>query len=69
MLALVALPLLLLVGLFVLTAAARYAQSYSAVNRLLLQLTPMLVSLLVLVLWLPADQSAERVAPEGDAVA
>lgn len=39
---------LLIAGLFVFTAAARYAQSYSAVNRLLLQLTPMLVALLVL---------------------
>jgi hypothetical protein len=38
---------LLIAGLFVFTAAARYAQSYSAVNRLLLQLTPMLVALLV----------------------
>jgi len=69
MLALVAVPLLLLIGLFVLTAAARYAQSYSAVNRLLLQLTPMLVSLLVLVLWLPTDQSAERAAAGDDAAA
>jgi hypothetical protein len=68
MFVLVAVPLLLIVGLFVLTTAARYAQSYSAVNRLLLQLTPMLVSLLVLVLWLPADQPAERESP-GDAVA
>ncbi len=39
---------LLVGGLFVFTAAARYAQSYSAVNRLLLQLTPMLAALLVL---------------------
>lgn len=62
---LVAVPLLLIVGLFALTTAARYAQSYSAVNRLLLQLTPMLVSLLVLVLWLPAaDQPVERVSPD-----
>ena len=68
MFVLVAVPLLLIVGLFALTTAARYAQSYSAVNRLLLQLTPMLVSLLVLVLWLPADQPAERESP-GDAVA
>jgi len=63
MFVLVAVPLLLIVGLFALTAAARYAQSYSAVNRLLLQLTPMLVSLLVLVLWLPADQPAARGSP------
>jgi hypothetical protein len=64
MLVLVAVPLLLIVGLFALTSAARYAQSYSAVNRLLLQLTPMLVSLLVLVLWLPADQSAGAAADD-----
>lgn len=38
----------LVAGLFVFTGAARYAQSYSAVNRLLLQLTPMLVGLLLL---------------------
>ncbi len=35
-----------IVALFVFTAASRYAQSYSAVNRLLLQITPLLVGLL-----------------------
>jgi hypothetical protein len=67
--ALVVVPLLLIVGLFVLTSAARYAQSYSAVNRLLLQLVPTSVSLLVLVLWLPADQPDERNAPDEPAAA
>jgi len=38
---------LLIAGLFVFTAAARYAQSYSAVNRLLLQLAPMVAALLI----------------------
>ncbi|HEY6941360.1 hypothetical protein [Dokdonella sp.] len=70
MVVLVAVPLLLIGGLFAFTTASRYAQSYSAVNRLLLQLTPMLVSLLVLALWLPAeDHATERVPPEADASA
>ncbi|WP_395682516.1 hypothetical protein [Dokdonella sp.] len=60
LLALVAVPLLLIGGLFAFTTAARYAQSYSAVNRLLLQLTPLLVSLLVLALWLPRDVAADQ---------
>jgi hypothetical protein len=47
---LVAVPVLLIFGLFTFTTASRYAQSYSAVNRLLLQLTPMLISLLVFAL-------------------
>ncbi|GAA0705866.1 hypothetical protein [Dokdonella soli] len=50
---------LLIAGLFVFTAAARYAQSYSAVNRLLLQLTPMLAALLIL-----AAQRSESSQPE-----
>jgi hypothetical protein len=50
---LVGVSFLLIAGLFVFTAAARYAQSYSAVNRLVLQLTPMLVALLVLTLKSP----------------
>ena len=66
MFALVAVPLLLIVGLFALTTASRYAQSYSAVNRLLLQLTPALVGLLVLALWPPADQPVERASPGTD---
>jgi hypothetical protein len=69
MFALVAVPLLLIVALFALTTAARYAQSYSAVNRLLLQLTPVLVGLLVLVLWPPADQPVERASPDEAAAA
>jgi hypothetical protein len=69
MFALVAVPLLLIVGLFALTTASRYAQSYSAVNRLLLQLTPALVGLLVLALWPPADQPVERASPDEAAAA
>lgn len=45
----------LIAGLFVFTAAARYAQSYSAVNRLILQLVPMLVALLMIALKSPDD--------------
>jgi hypothetical protein len=67
--AFVAVPVLLVVGLFVFTSAARYAQSYSAVNRLLLQLAPMLVSVLVFVLWPPADQPVERASPDEAAAA
>lgn len=50
LLVLAAIPLCLILGLFVFTTASRYAQSYSAVNRLLLQMAPLLVSLLVFVL-------------------
>lgn len=50
---------LLIAGLFVFTAAARYAQSYSAVNRLILQLAPMLTALLLLML-----KSPDSVLPE-----
>ncbi|MEO5626896.1 MAG: hypothetical protein ABIQ70_12880 [Dokdonella sp.] len=50
---------LLIAGLFVFTAAARYAQSYSAVNRLMLQLTPMLAALLLL-----ASNSPDSSLPE-----
>lgn len=49
----VALPFVVMLGLFLFTSAARYAQSYSAVNRLLLQITPLLVSVLVLALRAP----------------
>ncbi|HEU4663461.1 MAG TPA: hypothetical protein VFS55_05470 [Dokdonella sp.] len=70
MVVLVAVPSLLIISLFAFTTASRYAQSYSAVNRLLLQLTPMFVSLLVLVLWLPAEaQRLERAPAEADASA
>ena len=70
LLVLVVVPVLLIVGLFALTSAARYAQSYSAVNRLLLQLTPLLVSLLALVLWLPVDdQRAAGASAADDAAA
>lgn len=62
--AFVALPFLVLIGLFVFTTAARYAQSYSAVNRLLLQLTPLLVSLLVLVVFPSAAEDAAAQAGE-----
>jgi len=51
--AFVALPFVVMLGLFLFTSAARYAQSYSAVNRLLLQITPLLVSVLVLALRAP----------------
>lgn len=48
--ALAGVSFLLIAVLFVFTAAARYAQSYSAVNRLVLQLTPILAALLILAL-------------------
>ncbi|KAB2901571.1 MAG: hypothetical protein DWB45_13605 [Xanthomonadales bacterium] len=64
--ALVALPLLVMLGLFLFTTAARYAQSYSAVNRLLLQITPLLVSVLVLALR-PPDGVAARGASQSGA--
>lgn len=51
--AFVALPFVVMFGLFLFTSAARYAQSYSAVNRLLLQITPLLVDVLVLALRAP----------------
>lgn len=50
LLVLLAIPLALIFGLFVFTTASRYAQSYSAVNRLLLQMTPLLVSALLFAL-------------------
>lgn len=58
MAAFVALPFAVMLGLFLFTTAARYAQSYSAVNRLLLQITPLLVSLLVLAVTTP-DRAAK----------
>lgn len=61
--ALVALPLVVMLGLFLFTTAARYAQSYSAVNRLLLQIAPLLVSLLVLALR-PPDLAATAMPQE-----
>jgi hypothetical protein len=54
LLVLLAIPLALIFGLFVFTTASRYAQSYSAVNRLLLQMTPLLVASLLFALW-PAN--------------
>ena len=59
--AFVALPFVVMLGLFLFTSAARYAQSYSAVNRLLLQITPLLVSVLVLALRAPdVDETTTR---------
>ncbi len=61
LLGLVSLPFAVMLGLFLFTSAARYAQSYSAVNRLLLQIAPLLVSALVLVLCPPdADTALAR---------
>jgi len=64
--AFVALPFVVMLGLFLFTSAARYAQSYSAVNRLLLQITPLLVSALVLALRAPdvEDDVAVQSEPE-----
>lgn len=60
LLVLLAIPLALIFGLFVFTAASRYAQSYSAVNRLLLQMTPLLVGSLLFALWPPNAGVAGR---------
>lgn len=60
----VALPFAVMLGLFLFTSAARYAQSYSAVNRLLLQITPLLVSVLVLALRAPDVEGASTAQPE-----
>ncbi|MEO7430809.1 MAG: hypothetical protein ABIR62_01980 [Dokdonella sp.] len=57
---LVGVSFLLIGGLFLFTAAARYAQSYSAVNRLLLQLAPMAVALLILASRTSADSDRLR---------
>jgi len=65
LLAFVALPFVAMLGLFLLTSAARYSQSYSAVNRLLLQITPLLVSVLVMALRAPdvEGEPAKEVSP------
>lgn len=60
LLALLAIPLALIFGLFVFTTASRYAQSYSAVNRLLLQMTPLLVGSLLFALRPPGAGTAGR---------
>jgi len=67
----VVLPFVVMLGLFLFTSAARYAQSYSAVNRLLLQITPLLVSVLVLVLRSPdvEESPAVQSAPESSSAA
>ncbi len=59
LLVLLAIPLALIFGLFVFTTASRYAQSYSAVNRLLLQMTPLLVASLLFALW-PASGRSDQ---------
>jgi hypothetical protein len=61
--ALVAAPFVLIAGLFVFTSASRYAQSYSAINRLLLQITPLLVSLLIFAID-PPDVSSDTAASD-----
>lgn len=65
--AFVALPFAVMIGLFLFTTAARYAQSYSAVNRLLLQITPLLVSLLVLAVTTPDRAAKSCVGDQADA--
>lgn len=63
LLALLAVPLVVLMGLFLFTTAAQYAQSYSAVNRLLLQIVPLVVSALVLVIR-PPDVATIAAPPQ-----
>lgn len=71
--AFVALPFVVMLGLFLFTSAARYAQSYSAVNRLLLQIAPLLVSVLVLGVRAPdvddAPATSAQAAPDPSSAA
>lgn len=58
--------LLLIVGVFTLSAAARHAQSQSAINRIILQLVPLAVALLVMATR-PALSSADSAEDTADA--